>query len=176
MYDTYKMMDHICKELDKKAESGLKSTTDLDTVWKLISSYKNLLRIDMLQEADSYAYDGEYGARKSNTERYSRYDESRENSRSGGNKTAKVSAGKSGYNYNSNGYEHDEDDPHERYINAKYSYRSSKSPECKQRMMATLEESMDDMRQRLQEMMRDSDCREERDIIKNYLEKFQSII
>ena len=43
-------------------------------------------------------------------------------------------------------------------------------------MMATLEESMDDMRQRLQEMMRDSDCREERDIIKNYLEKFQSII
>ena len=96
MYDTNRMMYHICKELDKKAESGLKSTTDLDTVWKLISSYKNLLRIDMLQEAESYAYDGEYGARKGNTERYSRYDESRDFSRSSGNKTAKVSAGKRG--------------------------------------------------------------------------------
>ena len=51
MFDTYKMQEHICAELDKKAESGVKSTTDLDTVWKLTDVYKNLLKIDMLQEA-----------------------------------------------------------------------------------------------------------------------------
>ena len=58
MFDTYKMQETICKELEKKAENGLRNTTDLDTVWKLIDAYKNLLKIDMLQEAEEYSYDG----------------------------------------------------------------------------------------------------------------------
>ena len=31
MYDTYQMQEHICKELEKKAQSGLKSTQDLES-------------------------------------------------------------------------------------------------------------------------------------------------
>jgi hypothetical protein len=60
MFDTYQMQEHICKELEKKAQSGLKSTQDLDTVWKLIDAYKNLLKIEMLQEAGEYSHDGGY--------------------------------------------------------------------------------------------------------------------
>ena len=46
MFDTYKMQEVFCKELEKKAETGLRNTADLDTVWKLIDAYKNLLKID----------------------------------------------------------------------------------------------------------------------------------
>ena len=31
MYNTYEMQEHICKELEKKAQTGIKSTGDLDT-------------------------------------------------------------------------------------------------------------------------------------------------
>ena len=64
MYDTNKMQEHLCAELEKKAESGIKSTAELDTVWKLIDSYKNLLKIDMLQQASEYSHDGDYSERR----------------------------------------------------------------------------------------------------------------
>lgn len=77
MFDTYTMQEHICKELEKKGQTGIKSTTDLDTVWKLIGSYKNLLKIDMLQQALEHADGGEYSEyserrRRDSMGRYSR--------------------------------------------------------------------------------------------------------
>ena len=74
MFDTYKMQEVICKELEKKAESGLRNTTDLDTIWKLIDAYKNLLKIDMLQEAGEYSQDGGYSQNGDYSERGRRRD------------------------------------------------------------------------------------------------------
>ena len=40
MYDNYKIMEHLKKELDKKAESGIRNITDLDTIVKLAQALK----------------------------------------------------------------------------------------------------------------------------------------
>ena len=177
MLDTYKMQEHICKELDKKSESGLNNTTDLDTVWKLIDAYKNLLKIDMLQESDggysgNYSYDeeddgySERGRRRDRMGRYSRAD----------GKTATVNHGRNSYNYSERGYSRAGDDPHDRYMDAKYSYANTKAPEHKQKMLAALKEDMEEMQEKMQEMMRNSNCREERDIIKSYMDGLSKII
>ena len=64
---------------------------------------------------------------------------------------------------------------YDRYMESKQSYRSSKSPECKQRLMENLEQYMDDFSQRMEEMLRDSDCQEERATIKRYIDKIKNI-
>ena len=83
MFDTYKMQEHICTELERKTEAGIKNTTDLDTVWKLTDVYKNLLKIDMLEEAaengeNHYSNYGGYserrGQKRDSMGRYSRSD------------------------------------------------------------------------------------------------------
>ena len=148
MYDTYKMQEHICTELDKKAESGIKSTADLDTVWKLIDAYKNLLKIDMLQEASEYSRDDGYSERRKRDSRgrYSsadrRYD------------------GGSSYNYS--GYSEAKED----YLDAKHSYRSTRSPESKRDVDVSLRECMNKLKKELDEMEANADTREEREKIR----------
>ena len=46
MYDTYKIMDHLGKEVDKKSESGIRNMTDLDTVVKLSEAMKNFAKVE----------------------------------------------------------------------------------------------------------------------------------
>lgn len=186
MFDTYRMQEHICTELDKKAEVGIKSTTDLDTVWKLTDVYKNLLKIDMLQEAaeeggNRYSnYDG-YSERRHRKRdsmgRYSRSDG--EYSERDGHMRAENGTGnfsKNSYNYSERGYSRHGDDPYDRYMDAKHSYASTKAPEHKREMLDALKEDMSDMQEKLQEMMRNSNCREERDIIKTYMDGLSKII
>lgn len=151
MYDTYKMMEHICTELEKKAENGLKSTTDLDTVWKLIDAYKNLLRIDMLQEAEDY-YEESHSERRHRDirGRYSRnYD--RDSSYRG------YSEAKDGY------------------TKAKNSYRSTRSAESKREMNTSLHDCMESLRDELKDMMANADTREEREKIKDMLREIGSM-
>lgn len=179
MFDTYKMQEHICAELDKKAESGVKSTTDLDTVWKLTDVYKNLLKIDMLQEAaeegeNHYSnYGGGYserrGRKRDSMGRYSRSDGYDFENGTG-------NYGRNGYNYSERGYSRDGEDPHDRYMGAKHSYASTKAPEHKKEMLDALKEDMSEMQEKLQEMMRNSSCREEREMIKMYMDGFTKII
>ena len=163
MLDTFKMQEHVCKELDKKSETGLKSTTDLDSVWKLTDIYKNLLKIDMLQEGSEYSHNDGYSERRKRDSRgrYARDGGYSENYERGNSYTS--------------GYGRDGDMKHERYMESKHAYRSSKSPECKQRLMNTLEDYMDDFSAQMEEMLRDSDCREERETIKRYIDKIKSI-
>jgi hypothetical protein len=156
MYDTYQMQEHICKELEKKAQSGLKSTTDLDTVWKLIDAYKNLLKIDMLQEAGEYSHDDGYSERRKRDSmgRYSRNDgyEHGSSYRKG---------------YQQGGYS----EAKERYMEDKYSYRSSRSPESKRDMNVSLHDCMTKLKDELQDMMSSADTREERDKIKEMIQE-----
>lgn len=181
MFDTYKMQEHICTELDKKAEAGIKSTTELDTVWKLTDVYKNLLKIDMLQEAaeegenhySNYGYSERRYRKRDSMGRYSRSDggySERDDENGTGN------YGKNSYNYSERGYSREGEDPHDRYMDAKHSYANTKAPEHKKEMLDALKEDMSDMQERLREMMRNTNCREERDIIKAYMDGLTKII
>ena len=153
MYETYDLQEHICKELEKKTKNGIKSTSDLDTIWKLIDAYKNLLKIDMLQEAGEYSHDdGEYSERRKRDSmgRYSRND----------------------------GYEHDSSYRHGNtrdggyseakgdYMEAKHSYRTTRSPESKREMNVSLHECMEKLKHELDEMEANADTREEREKIR----------
>lgn len=155
MYDTYQMQEHICKELEKKAQTGLKSTQDLDTVWKLIDAYKNLLKIDMLQEAEEYSHEDGYSERRRRDSR-GRY--SREG---GGNSYDDGSSYRRGHG----GYS----EAKERYMEDKHSYRSSRSPESKRDMNVSLHDCMTKLKEELQEMMSSADTREERDKIQEMI-------
>lgn len=157
MYDTYQMQEHICKELEKKAQSGIKSTADLDTVWKLIDAYKNLLKIDMLQEAEEYSHDDGYSERRRRDSRgrYSRndgYDRGNSYGRDGGYSEARGE-----------------------YMDAKHSYRSTRSADSKRDMMASLEECKHKFREELQEMLTGADTREEREKIKEMIREIGSL-
>lgn len=163
MYDTYKMQEHICKELEKKAQSGLKSTQDLDTVWKLIDSYKNLLKIDMLQEAEEYSHEG-YSRSDDYSERRRRDSRGRY-SREGGSSYEDGSSYRRGYSRD--GYS----EAKERYMEDKHSYRSTRSPESKRDMNVSLHDCMTKLKDELQEMMSSADTREERDKIKEMIQE-----
>ena len=154
MYDTYQMQEHICAELEKKAKSGLKSTADLDTVWKLIDAYKNLLKIDMLQEAGEYSHDDGYSERRRRDSR-GRY--SREG---GGHSYDDGSSYRRGYG--NDGYSAAKGE----YMDAKNSYRSTHSPESRRDMTASLHDCMEKLKQELDEMEANADTREERDKIR----------
>ena len=143
MYDTYTMQEQICKELEKKAQAGIKSTSDLDTVWKLIDAYKNLLKIDMLQEAGEYSHDDGYSERRRRDSRgrYSRAD--------GGHEYEGGSSYRGGYSEAN-----------------KHSYRTSRSAESKRDMNVSLHDCMEKLKMELDEMEANADTREERDKIR----------
>ena len=160
MYDTYKMQEHICKELEKKAQTGLKSTTDLDTVWKLIDAYKNLLKIDMIQEASEYSEDGGYSERRRRDSR-GRY------SREGGGTGYEDGSSYRGEYRDRGGYSEAKD----RYMEDKHSYRSTRSADSKRDMNVSLHDCMTKLKEELQEMMSNADTREERDKIRDMIQE-----
>ena len=162
MYDTYKMQEHICKELEKKAQAGIKTSADLDVVWKLIDAYKNLLKIDMLQEASDYA---DYSRNDGYSERRKRDSRGRY-SREGGQYSYEGDS-----SYNRGGYS----EARERYMEDKHSYRSSRSAESKRDMNVSLHDCMNKLREELQEMMSNADTREERDKIKEMLREIGNL-
>lgn len=164
MFDTYKMQEHICRELEKKAEAGLKSTADLDTIWKLIDSYKNLLKIDMLQEAGEYSHDsGDYSER--------RHRDSRGRYASDGSMRHAYEGGSSHRDGTHDGYT----EAKERYMEDKHSYRSSHSPESKRNMELSMRECMDKLKVELQGMMSAADTREEREKLRDMIREIGNI-
>lgn len=170
MYDTYQMQEQICKELEKKTQSGIKSTTDLDTVWKLIDAYKNLLKIDMLQEAGEYA--DEYGYSQNNGYSDRRKRDSRGRySREGGGRGYEGGSSYRRGNGRDGGYSEAKGD----YMEAKNSYRSTRSPESKREMDVSLHDCMTKLREELQEMMSNADTREERDKIRDMLKEIGNL-
>lgn len=158
MYETYELQEHLCKELEKRTKNGIKSTAELDTIWKLIDSYKNLLKIDMLQEAGEYSHDGGYSERRKRDSmgRYSR--------EGGGNSYEDGSSYRRGYSREGghSGYS----EARGEYMEAKNSYRSSRSPESKRDMNVSLQECMEKLKMELDEMEANADTREERDKIR----------
>lgn len=161
MYDTYQMQEHICKELEKKDQNGLKSTQDLDTVWKLIDAYKNLLKIDMLQEAEEYSHDGGYD--NGHSERRRKRDSMGRYSRTDGG-TYRYE-GEGSYN-RGNSYRGGYSEAKGDYMEAKNSYRSTRSAESRRDMNDSMEKFKENLLDELKELMANADTREERDAFK----------
>ena len=67
-------------------------------------------------------------------------------------------------------------DTYNEYMDKKHSYRAGKDMDCKQKMLAALEEHMDALTEELEGMSRDADCREERDTMKRYIDKLRDMM
>lgn len=151
-------------------QSGIKSTADLDTVWKLVDVYKNLLKIDMLQNAGEYADEHGYSQDEGYSQRrkrdsMGRYSRNDGMSYESGNSYRRDDRRRD--DYSRNGYS----GAHERYMDMKQSYRSSRSPESKKEMLEAIDEFMDEIENLMQETKAGADTREERDKIQQRLRK-----
>ena len=74
----YDLRDMLCKELDELARKGELGAGDLEIAHKLVSTIKNIDKIEMMED-DGYSRDGDY------SRRYSRgdYDRDMSNARRG---------------------------------------------------------------------------------------------
>lgn len=151
MDEMYRMGERIKEELDKIAEKGL-NIGNLDHAYKLIDMYKDLKNVDYWEaKKDYYETDG-YSERNRKRDSHGRYSRS------------------DGYSYR------DGSDAYDRYIDSKRTYRHNAGDgNCKQRLMNTLDDYMDSFTSRMEEMLRDADCAEERETIQRYLSKLNSL-
>lgn len=158
MYDSYKIMEHLGKEVDKKTETGIRSTTDLDTVVKLSEAMKNFAKAEYYctvteaMEQEGYSHEDGYSERRKRDSmgRYSRHD---------------------GYDrgsfYNHGAYD--------RYMDAKQSYRSSRAPEHKKKMSEFLGEYKGELEEMMQSLLAGADTREEREEIKRMIREIGNL-
>lgn len=59
----YDLRDMLCKELDEIARKGELGAGDLDIAHKLVSTIKNIDKIEMLED-EEYSRDGDYSQRR----------------------------------------------------------------------------------------------------------------
>lgn len=176
---TYKLMQLIQEELDKIADKGL-NTANLDTAYKLIDMLKDMENVeywkckedyyDTVQDAMDESDYSSAARRRNAMGRYSRNRDAYDNNNS---------AARRGEHYVRGHYSRNDGcnrDSYGVYMDNKQSYRSGKSEESKRQMLASLEEHMDALTEELDEMCRDSDCREERETIERYIQKIKNII
>lgn len=162
MYNFDKIMDHLMKEVEKKAESGVRNISDLETVMKLAQTMKDFAKTDYYctvtaaMEEEMYSQDGGYSERRKRDSmgRYSRND-------------GMIYDGGSSYRANRDGYSEARD----RYMEDKHSYRSTRTPESKRDMNVSLHDCMTKLKEELQDMMSSADTREEREKIKEMIQE-----
>lgn len=171
----YRISDEILpQKIHEIFEKGL-TTANIEHAYKLIDMYKDLKEVEHWDAEDQQ--EGQYsqrGRRRDRMGRFARNDgsyaydngESYEDGYAqadGWNDRQYASAGNRGL------------EAHRRYMEAKQSYRSTKAPDCKRKLMDTVDEYMDDFARQMEEMLRDSDCKEERDTIQRYLQKIRDL-
>ena len=150
--DLYHIADVILPQKihEIMVEKGL-TTANIEHAYKLVDMYKDLRQVEHWEAEDMDGGQSQRGRKRDRMGRYSRDD---------------------GYSY--------AEGPHEteakrRYLDAKQSYRTTKSNECKRQLMDTVNEYMEDFAQEMEEMMRDADCKEERDTIQRYIQHIRNL-
>lgn len=157
MYDHDRMMEHLGKEMDKKAESGIRNMTDLDTITKLAQAMKDLAKTEYYctvteaMENEGYSHDDGYGRRDGYSERRKR-----------------DSMGRYSRDYE-RGSSYNQGGAYDRYMGAKHSYRSSRSPEHKKEMSSYLGEYKDELKEIVNGLLSGADTREEREEIRKMI-------
>lgn len=165
MYDDYRIMEHLEKEMDKKAENGIRSTADLEVVSKLAQIMKDLAKVKYyctvtkaMEEGGYSEDDGHYMG--GHSERRKRDSMGRYARNDGGHYGGGVSY-EGGSSYRS-GYSEAKGE----YMDAKHSYRTTRDPGAKREMETSLKDCMQKLRQELDEMEANADTREEREKIR----------
>lgn len=152
--DRYKLVELVENELKKIVDKGL-NTANLDTAYKLVDMYKDLCNMDYWDNEmeDGYSAEG-YGYRNSRANRGKHYVRG---------------------HYSRTGYDDGTSASYDKYMSEKRNYRSNKSESCKNRLMESLEDYMDDFTARMEDLADDADCAEERDTIQRYISKIKSL-
>lgn len=178
------MLEVVCNELDKIADKGL-TAGNLEHAFKLVDMYKDLMETEYWDVKKDY-YRSEQGYSRTNhggghyqQEQYhDGYSERRRRDSMGrySRNDSSYDGGNSYGDYSrNNNYSQRNHENYERYMDSKQSYRASQNSDCKQRLMTTLDEYMDSFTKQMEDMLKDSDCREEKETITRYLKKLQQI-
>ena len=169
MHDLEKLCELIHEELNKIADKGL-TTGNLDTAYKLIDMYKDI------KNTEYWETKGDYYAQQTGYSEARKRDSKGRYSRDGAHIYDGIYRGRRDMMPRGTSYRGDERsdyDPYEEYMDMKRSYRSDKSSDCKKRMMQSLEDYMEDFAKHIEDMSRDADCAEERQMINEYLRKIR---
>ena len=187
MRDIKDLCARIEDELSKIADNGL-TTGNLDMAYKLIDMYKDIKNTQYWDKKVEYyntvldemhsGYNDNYserGRKRDSMGRYSRNDGrmmhpdyDRGSSYSDEGRDYGTGRGKYGRS--------DGRDTYSDYMAQKQSYRSGKSEDCKRKMLAALEEHLDELTTEMSDMSKDAECREERDLVKRYVEKLRNML
>ena len=168
----HKLRENAEKELKAIEEKGLTSS-NLDNAYKLVEIMKGVDKIEMMQDGDQYSRD-----------RYSRDGE--DYSRDGGYSRDNYDNGNSyrrGRNQRTGEYMHrpnysrlsGEDTDMDRYRESKREYSNSRDDGAKNKMLDALEDFMSGVCGMMKQLTKDSDCREEREVIQNWCRKIAEI-
>lgn len=187
MRDIKDLCTRIEDELSKIADNGL-TTGNLDMAYKLIDMYKDIKNtqywdkkveyyntvLDEMRSGYGERY-SERGRKHDSMGRYSRSDgrmmyPDYERGSSYGDESHDYGAGRGHYSRS------DGRDTYSDYMAQKQSYRSGKSEDCKRKMLAALEEHLDELTTEMSDMSKDAECREERDLVKRYVEKLRNML
>lgn len=147
MADMYRMCELISNEIEKIAEKGL-TNANLDMAYKLIDMYKDLKTVEGMEDYGGYSKSG--------------YDDG-------------SSYVRRGEHYVRGHYSRDNGDNYSRYSQAKNDYRHSRAESDKMRVMDSLDDYMQELTDKLEDMLNDSDSQEERQTIQRYIMKIKSI-
>lgn len=178
-------------EIGKIAEKGL-NTGNLETAYKLIDMYKDIKNTDYWDKKSEYymamldemgtGYSAEgYSRADGYSERRMRDSRGRYSSAGDDRMMPDYNRGSSyarrGEHYVRGHYSRNEGrDAYADYMDNKQSYRAGKSEECKRKMLAALEEHMDELTQEVGDMSKDAECREARETISRYVDKLRNML
>lgn len=187
MRDIKDLCARIEDELSKIADSGL-TTGNLEMTYKLIDMYKDIKNTQYWDKKVEYynavldemrsGYNDDYsehGRKRGGMGRYSRSDgrmmyPDYDRGTSYGDESRDYGTGRGNYSRS------DVRDTYSDYMTQKQNYRSGKSEDCKRKMLAALEEHLDELTTEMSDMSKDAECREERDLVKRYVEKLRSML
>lgn len=187
MRDIKDLCARIEDELSKIADNGL-TTGNLEMTYKLIDMYKDIKNTQYWDKKVEYyntvldemrgGYNDDYserGRKRGGMGRYSRSDgrmmyPDYDRGTSYGDESRDYGTGRGNYSRS------DGRDTYSDYMTQKQNYRSGKSEDCKRKMLAALEEHLDELTTEMSDMSKDAECREERDLVKRYVEKLRSML
>lgn len=147
-------------ELGKIAEKGL-STGNVDIAYKLIDMMKDIKNVDYWDATETAMSDYEYSRSNGDYPRTNAYE--RDNSYRHRDARGRYTRDNGNSFYNA-------------YMDTKREYRTSQSADCKARMMASLQDCLDDFTNKLEDMYRDADCAEARAEIMRYVNKLKAMM
>lgn len=169
-----KLCKHIDSELHKIEDKGL-TPSNLDTAYKLVDMYKDMIKAeyykmltDNAKDGYSGAYSGAYNPNYMPGMMPDRGEYGLESSYARrGRRQARDSMGRYTGGYSG---------AYDEYQRAKDEYRMNKSGACKSDVLDMLNQYMGEIEDNLAEMSRNADCTEERQEIMKHLDKMRSML